>query len=201
MPPPRQRARLEDKEIRRLEQAAARYKAWAVKNPDLNKRKNAVETRIARIEKERTQTYVARERRLELADGDIDAKVALRIAGLDVTAPGSGRRLIAIDRLAIAAGDRIALLGANGAGKSTLLSALAGAFDPELEHYDSLSPVRFNPACRLVYFDQSMRDLPLDTVDPRLRRRRRRASARRTPSVISRRPAFLSPRSTSRSAC
>jgi ATPase subunit of ABC transporter with duplicated ATPase domains len=158
-----QRARLEDKEIRRLEQAAARYRVWAVKNPDLNKRKNAVETRIARIEKERTQTYVARERRLELADGDIDAKVALRIAGLDVAAPGSGRRLIAIDRLAIAAGDRIALLGANGAGKSTLLSALAGAFDPELEHYDSRSPVRFNPACRLVYFDQSMRDLPLDT--------------------------------------
>ena len=105
-------ARLEDKEIRRLEQAAARYKVWAVKNPDLNKRKNAVETRIARIEKERTQTYVARERRLELSDGDIDAKVALRIAGLGVTAPGSDRKLSAIDRLAIAAGDRIALLGA-----------------------------------------------------------------------------------------
>ena len=166
------RARLEDKEIRRLEQAAARYKVWAVKNPDLNKRKNAVETRIARIEKERTQTYVARERRLELSDGDIDAKVALRIAGLDVTAPGSDRKLLAIDRLAIAAGDRIALLGANGAGKSTLLSALAGAFDPELEHYDSLSPVRFNPACRLVYFDQSMRDLAARPVDPGLHRRR-----------------------------
>ena len=156
------RAQLEEKEIRRLEQAAARYKVWAVKNPDLNKRKAALETRIARIEKDRTQTYVARERRLELADGDIDAKVALRIAGLDVMAPGSERKLIAIDRLAIAAGDRIALLGVNGAGKSTLLSALAAAFDPELEHYDSLSPVRFNPACRLVYFDQTMRDLPVD---------------------------------------
>src|SRR5436190_10897681 len=93
------RARLEDREIRRLEQAAARYKVWAVKNPDLNKRKNAVETRIARIEKDRTQAYVARERRLELSDGDIDAHVALRIAGLDVRAPGSDRRLIAIERL------------------------------------------------------------------------------------------------------
>src|SRR5476651_1491137 len=156
------RAKVEEKEIKRLEQAAARYKVWAVKNPDLNKRKNAVETRIARIEKERTQTYVARERRLELSDGDIDAKVALRIAGLGVTAPGSDRKLLAIDRLAIAAGDRIALLGVNGAGKSTLLSVLADAFDPELEHYDSRAAVRFNPACRLVYFDQSMRDLPLD---------------------------------------
>ena len=155
-------AKLEEKEIRRLEAAAARYKVWAVKNPDLNKRKNAVETRISRIEKDRTQAYVARERRLELADGDIDARVALRIVGLTVTAPGTDRRLLAIDRLAIAAGDRIALLGVNGAGKSTLLSALSGAFDPELEHYDSLSPVRFNPACRLVYFDQTMRDLPLD---------------------------------------
>ena len=158
-----QRAQLEDKEIRRLEQAAARYKVWAVKNPDLNKRKNALETRITRIEKERTQTYIARERRLELADGEIDAKVVLRLAGLDVKAPGSDRKLIAIDRMAVGAGDRIALLGVNGAGKSTLLSALAGAFDPELEHYDSLAPIRFNPACRLVYFDQTMRDLSLDT--------------------------------------
>src|SRR6185503_20750440 len=132
--------------------------------PDLNKRKNAVETRIARIEAERTQTYVARERRLELADGDIDAKVALRIAGLDVLAPGSERKLIAIDRLAVAAGDRIALLGVNGAGKSTLLSALAAAYDPAREHYDGTAAVRFNPSSRLVYFDQSMRDLPLDAA-------------------------------------
>ncbi|CAN5909789.1 ABC-F family ATP-binding cassette domain-containing protein [soil metagenome] len=157
------RARLEDKEIHRLEQAAARYKVWAVKNPDLNKRKNAVETRIARIEKDRTRTYMARERRLELADSDIDAKVALRLSGLTIMAPGSERKLIAVDRVAVAAGDRIALLGANGAGKSTLLAALAKAFDPELEHYDSGSPIRFNPSCRLVYFDQTMRDLSLDT--------------------------------------
>jgi len=156
-----QKARLEEKEIRRLEAAAARYKAWAVKNPDLNKRKNALESRIARIEKERTQTYVARERRLELANGDLDAKVALRIAGFNVTAPDGGRTLIAIDRLAVAAGDRIAVLGVNGAGKSTFLSALARAFDPELEHYDSQAAIRFNPGCRLVYFEQTMRDLPL----------------------------------------
>jgi ATPase subunit of ABC transporter with duplicated ATPase domains len=157
------RARLEEKEIRRLEQAAARYKVWAVKNPDLNKRKSAIETRIARIEKERTQTYVARERRLEVADGDIDARVALRLADLEIAVPDTGRKLMAIDRLTVAAGDRIALLGANGVGKSTLLSVLANAFDPDLEHYDSQASVRFNPACRLVYVDQAMRDLPLGT--------------------------------------
>src|SRR6266851_5275781 len=157
------RAKLEDKEIKRLEQAAARYKVWAVKNPDLNKRKNAVESRIARIEADRTQTYTARERRLELGDGDIDARVALRLAGLDVRSP-DGRKLIGIERLTIAAGDRIAILGANGAGKSTLLTALAAAYDPEREHYDGQAAVRFNPSCRLVYFDQSMRDLPTKTA-------------------------------------
>ncbi len=154
------RARQEEREIRRLEQAAARYKVWAVKNPDLNKRKNAVESRIARIEQERTQTHVARERRLELADGDIEARTVLRLSGLEVRPPGSDRKLITIERLAISAGDRVALLGTNGAGKSTLLATLAAAFDPAREHYDGQAPVRFNPACRLVYFDQTMNDLP-----------------------------------------
>jgi ATPase subunit of ABC transporter with duplicated ATPase domains len=156
------RASLEQKEIERLEAAAARYKVWAVKNPDLNRRKSAIETRIARIETERTRPYAARERKLELAEGDIEAKVALRLSGLDVKTP-EGRKLIGIDRLAIAAGERVAILGTNGAGKSTLLSALAAAYDPAREHYDGISPVRFNPACRLVYFDQTMRDLPIRT--------------------------------------
>ena len=43
---------------------------------------------------------MARERRLELADGDIEAKVALRLEGLTVATPDGARKLIAIDRLA-----------------------------------------------------------------------------------------------------
>jgi ATPase subunit of ABC transporter with duplicated ATPase domains len=153
--------KLEEKEVKRLEAAAARYKVWAVKNPELNKRKAAIETRIARIEADRTTTYVSRERRLELSDGEIDAKVALRLMGLTVKAPDGARTLLTIDRLTVAAGDRIAILGANGAGKSTLLSALAAAFDPDMEHYDGQAAIRFNPATRLAVFDQSMRALPL----------------------------------------
>ena len=155
--------KVEDKEVRRLEAAAARYKVWAVKNSDLNKRKRAIESRIARIENDRTEVLAHRDRRLELADGEIDAKVALRLQGLTVTTPDKARTLITIDRLAIAAGDRVAILGANGAGKTTLLNALAAAFDPAREHYDGTAAVRFNPAARLVYFDQSMADLPLKT--------------------------------------
>ena len=57
----------------------------------------------------------------------------------------------------------MALLGTNGAGKSTLLAALAAAYEPGREHYDGQAAVRFNPACRLVYFDQTMSDLPTTT--------------------------------------
>jgi ATPase subunit of ABC transporter with duplicated ATPase domains len=153
--------RLELKEVRRLEAAAARYKVWAVKNPALNKRKNAIETRVARLEARRTPLYRAVHRRLELSDSEIEAKAALKIDGLTVKSPDGTRILIRIDRFALGSGDKAALLGANGAGKSTFLGVLARAYEGRQEHYDGQAPVRFNPAARLAYFDQAMADLPL----------------------------------------
>jgi ATPase subunit of ABC transporter with duplicated ATPase domains len=155
------RRRLEEREIKRLEAVAARYHAWGVKNPEFHKRQKATETRIAHIEAAKTAVYQSRERRLELGEGEIEAKTALRLADLTVKTPDEARTLIRIDRFALAAGDRVALLGANGAGKSTLLNVIASAFDPKRVHYDGTSPVRFNPGARLLYFDQTMRDLPL----------------------------------------
>lgn len=155
------RRQLEGKEIERLQKVAARYRVWGVKNDKFDKRAKATEKRIEKIEAERTGAYSARERRLELHDGEIDAKVALRIMDYAVTTPDGGRKLFGIERLVVSAGDRIAILGVNGAGKSMLLSALARAFDPEREHYDGQAAIRFNPQARLVYFDQRMADLPL----------------------------------------
>ena len=156
------RRKLEDKEIKRLEQVAARYKAWGVLNSAFHKKQKTTEKRIARIQDTRAQAYTSRERRLELNDGEIEAKVALRLHDVKITTPDGARTLITIDRLAIGAGERVALLGVNGAGKSMLLSALAEAYDPAQVHYDGQAPIRFNPSCRLVYFDQKMRRLPLD---------------------------------------
>ncbi|WP_332772306.1 ABC-F family ATP-binding cassette domain-containing protein [Phenylobacterium sp.] len=155
------RRQLEGKEIDRLQKVAARYRVWGVKNDKFHKRAKATEKRIDRIEAERTGAYSARERKLELAEGEIEAKVALRIENYAVTVPDGSRKLFHIDKLSVAVGDRIALLGINGAGKSMLLSALARAWDPALRHYDGQASVRFNPQSRPVYFDQRMADLPL----------------------------------------
>ena len=156
------RRELEGKEIARLEKVAARYKAWGVFNSKFHKRQRATEKRIERIEEERSETYVARHRKLELNDDTIDAKVALRLQDFVVKTPDGARTLVTVDRLVIAAGERVALLGPNGSGKSTLLGALAAAFDPSQEHYDGRATVRYNPSTRLVYFDQRMADLPLN---------------------------------------
>ncbi len=155
------RRKIEDKEIKRLEKVAARYKVWGQINSDFHKRQKATETRIARIEAVKTQVYSSRERRLELADGEIEAKAVLRLANLTVKTPDDARTLLTIDRLTLGAGDRIALMGPNGVGKSTLLNVLARAYDPAAQHYDGQGSVRFNPGCRLVYFDQTMAALPL----------------------------------------
>jgi ATPase subunit of ABC transporter with duplicated ATPase domains len=155
------RRKVEEKEILRLEAVAARYHAWGVKNPAFHKRQKATETRIAHIQAARTPVYQARERRLELNEGEIEARTALRLADLKVTTPDGARTLIQVDRFSLGAGDKLALLGPNGAGKSTLLDVLAAAWDPRRAHYDGTAPVRFNPGARLVYFDQTMRDLPL----------------------------------------
>lgn len=66
---------------------------------------------------------------------------AIRLTGIDVRY----RDRLALDGvdLAIAAGERVALIGGNGAGKSTVLRVVAGTLDPSAGHADLLGePLR-----------------------------------------------------------
>ncbi|GJM18620.1 MAG: ABC transporter ATP-binding protein [Phycisphaeraceae bacterium] len=55
---------------------------------------------------------------------------ALRVEGLRFAYPGAGEDVIAIDELALSAGEQMLLTGGSGRGKSTLLHLVAGLIEP-----------------------------------------------------------------------
>jgi ATPase subunit of ABC transporter with duplicated ATPase domains len=158
-----EKKKLEDKEVKRLQAAANRYKAWGVLNSSFHSKMKNTEKRIDKIKTEQASTYTQRDRDLSLSDADLSARTALMVENFTVETPDKARVLYTIDRLQVRPGDRIALLGENGTGKSTLLHILARAFDPQQKHYNSAAPVRYSPAVKLMYFDQRMQNLPLQT--------------------------------------
>ena len=103
------------------------------------------------------------------ADGDIDAKVALRLAGLDGEDAGRPQA----DRHRPADHRRRRPHRPAGRQRRRQVDAAVGARRAptirSCEHYDGQAAVRFNPACRLVYFDQTHARPAARHGDPRLR--------------------------------
>ena len=96
--------------------------------------------------------HAARNRRLEVHDGDLDARVALRLRDLTVTGRVHAPRV----RRSPWASATASAISAPTGRQVVLLNAIAAAFDPSLEHYDGRAhPPALGP---LVHFDQRIAD-------------------------------------------
>ena len=97
------RRKIEEKEIKRLEKVAARYHVWGQQNPNFHRRKKAVETRIEHIREGHGPRSM-----LPVSAAWSWARVKSRPRSLcawkvcDLMTPDGARKLLDVDRLAIA---------------------------------------------------------------------------------------------------
>jgi ATP-binding cassette subfamily C protein CydC len=85
-----------------------------------------------------------------------EASVALRLSHVTVVHPGSRIPVLSDVSLTMAAGERVALIGASGAGKSTLLSVVAGEIAPQSGRASAQPPCLLTQRTEL--FQDSLRD-------------------------------------------
>lgn len=146
----------QQRELERLESAAAQMKAWAGQNAKLHRRARAMAVRAERY----SDTVLPDAERVQGTtrfsfDADDSGEIVLQAGHL--TRVLDGRSLFSDVEITLRRGDRIALLGPNGAGKTTLLRTLLG----EAASDDARGFVRTGARVRLGYYDQELRD-----VDP-----------------------------------
>lgn len=149
------------KEVERLEKSAHELKqtganfhsdAASKKSAQMAKRADDLRTQVI-------EGQVDRRRDIKLPNSGVYAKHLVELKDIKIAAP-DGRMLIDIEKLNIANGERIVLLGMNGTGKSTLVHAIHKAFsNRERAKMDGIS---ITPTAKLGYVDQHLSELPMD---------------------------------------
>ncbi|MCL2343087.1 MAG: ABC-F family ATP-binding cassette domain-containing protein [Firmicutes bacterium] len=135
----------EQKELKRLDEAAWRLYQWGTGNERLMKKSKAIRTRMERVKKtDRPETD--RRLRAKFGEREFSGDEALYLEGLSKSY--GGRKLFDIPELLMEGGERIALIGDNGAGKSTLLKLILGEEEPDTGY------VRLGPSVKTAYLPQ-----------------------------------------------
>ncbi len=151
----------EEDEVRRLEASAKRLANWGkvFDNEKFSRRAKSMEKRIEKLRTDMTVVAKADRRDLRLANDEARANILLRCQNLTISAP-DGRKLFTLDRLNLARGDRLAILGRNASGKSTFLRQLVEEAGARREQLAATAQIYFSPQAKPGYFDQELSRLP-----------------------------------------
>lgn len=148
----------ESKEVKRLEDAAARLYQWGTGNERLMKKSFAIKTRAERV---RTVDRPTAEKKIRgfISEKEFHADELMVVRGLKKSF--GERTLFSNVDLLVRGGERIAVIGDNGTGKSTLIGCLLGLTDPD----EGL--IKLGPAVKAAYLPQIVRfaDPTLSVLD------------------------------------
>lgn len=152
------RYELQEKEAKRLEEAADRLRQWGTGNKKVMKKSLAIRKRAERI---RQLDRPEREKRLQarFSERDFSSDELIKIKGL---CKSFGSRVLFQDvELYVEGGERIALIGDNGTGKTTFINILMG-----IEAADK-GFARLGPAVKAAYLPQviSFKNPELSVLD------------------------------------
>lgn len=155
------RLNLEEKEIKRLQQAAKRFAIWGREhdNEKFARKAKHFEKRVQKLEENKTEVSQGSGLNLALKNHNLGAKQLLAIDDCDIFTADGARQLLHIEQLVIRPGERVALLGINGVGKSSTLETIRKVYQSDNA---SDGNIRFNPRTELGYYDQELGSLTVN---------------------------------------
>lgn len=135
----------EQKELKRLDEAARRLYKWGSQNEALMKKSFAIRSRMERMEKT-DRPKAEKAMKIKFSSREFSGDEVLIIDG--VSKSFGERKLFSDLELIIEGGERIALIGDNGTGKSTLIKLIMG------EDLPDGGMVRRGPSIKTAYLPQ-----------------------------------------------
>jgi ATP-binding cassette, subfamily F, member 3 len=149
----------QERELSRLDAAAAQMRKWAGQSEKLHRRARAMERRAERYENAMVDELDGPERNVRFRF-DCDESGAIVLTARHMTKRFANEPLFENVTVELRQGDRVALVGPNGAGKTTFLRMLLG----DLASDDPRGEVRTGARVRLGYYDQELRGVDPDAT-------------------------------------